>query len=131
MTMKKLLFLLAIAPLFLTSCEYDSSNVRIDDIYMEHSYTTNTEVRYINNEPVYFENVSNYYTIYINVENNSFQTAYDIEVDVEFTTSDGVRYTETHYINYLDGYESIEISQFEVFENTRIIDYSADVYWSE
>lgn len=129
--MKKFIILISIISLAFVSCEFESSQVVIDDIDLDLTSFTESEYHYINNDLVLFETTYNIYTVSVFVTNNGFMTAYDVEVDVNISASNGERFTETHFIGSIEPNETVYIAQDEVFENATIIEYNADVYWSE
>jgi hypothetical protein len=129
--MKKIVIVLSLISLIFTSCEIETSQVVIEDIDLDLTSFTEKEYHYVNNDLVLFETTYNIYTVNVFVTNNGLMTAYDVEVDVYISATNGESFTETHFIESIKPNETIYIDQDEVFENARIDEYSADVYWSE
>lgn len=129
--MKKLFILFSVLSLFLTACEFEASRVVVDDIDLEHQVLIGTDYIYRNGNWVKIETEYNYYTVHVEVKNRGDFTAYNVEVDIFISATNGESFTETHYIGELRPNERAYITQDEVFSNTAIDEYSADVYWVE
>lgn len=129
--MKKLVIIFSVLSLFLTSCEFEASRVVVDDIDLEHQVLTGTDYIYRNGDWIKVQTDYNYYTIHVEVENRGDFTAYDVEVDIFISATNGESFTETHYIGELGPNDRAYITQDEVFSNASIDEYSADVYWVE
>lgn len=76
------------------------------------------------------EFVDYYYSYTVSVViNNRGGTAYDTEVDLYYTHSDGSESMKTIYAGQIDANQRITETTSVISVNTQLVDWDADVFW--